>query len=75
MSCAAAHRLRPSTPLTLKAMQIPFSCEQFYGVFRDYNDAAWPAPVFLAALAVAVIAIVAIGLLATARLPHGAPPT
>ncbi|WP_426148120.1 hypothetical protein [Polaromonas sp. DSR2-3-2] len=56
-------------------MQIPFSCEQFYGVFRDYNDAAWPAPVFLAALAVAVIATVAIGLLATARLPHGAPPT
>ena len=64
MSCAAAHRLRPSTPLTLKAMQIPFSSEQFHGVFRD-----------LAALAVAVIATVTIGLLATARLPHAAPPT
>jgi hypothetical protein len=56
-------------------MQIPFSSEQFYGAFRDYNDAAWPVPVFLEALAVAVIAKLAIGLLATARLPHGAPPT
>jgi len=53
MSCAAAHRLRPSMPPTLKAMQIPFSSEEFYGVFRDYNNAVWPAQVFLVALAVA----------------------
>ena len=87
-------------------MQIPFTAEQFYGVFRDYNDAVWPAQVFLVALALAATllalgpqrasfvgaqaafffgvppdlgliaaAAVAIGLLVTARLPHGATQT
>ena len=38
-------------------MEIPFTVEQFYGVFRDYNVAVWPAQVFLAALAMAAVAL------------------
>jgi hypothetical protein len=39
-------------------MQLPFTIEQFYGVFRDYNTAVWPAQWFLAALTlVAVVAM------------------
>lgn len=34
-------------------MQLPFTVEQFYGVFRDYNQAVWPAQPALLALAVA----------------------
>jgi hypothetical protein len=36
-------------------MQLPFTAEQFYDVFRRYNEALWPAPVFLTGLAVAAI--------------------
>jgi hypothetical protein len=32
-------------------MQLPFTVDQFYGVFRAYNEALWPAQVFLLALA------------------------
>jgi Family of unknown function (DUF6064) len=39
-------------------MQLPFTTEQFYAVFRDYNTALWPAQVFLLALAAAAIALV-----------------
>lgn len=28
-------------------MQVPFTVEQFFDVFRDYNDAVWPAQLFL----------------------------
>jgi Family of unknown function (DUF6064) len=38
-------------------MTIPFTAEQFYGVFRDYNDAVWPAQFFLVALALAAVAL------------------
>ena len=38
-------------------MQIPFTVEQFYGVFRAYNLAVWPAQVFLVALAGAALAM------------------
>lgn len=41
-------------------MQLPFSIEQFYGVFREYNMTLWPAQVVLLALAVAAIAMVAV---------------
>jgi hypothetical protein len=34
-------------------MQLPFSAEQFFGVFRAYNAAVWPAQWLLAALALA----------------------
>jgi len=37
-------------------MQLPFTIEQFYGVFRDYNTAVWPAQWFLAALALVAVA-------------------
>ena len=40
-------------------MQLPFTTEQFYAVFRDYNTALWPAQVFLLSLAAAAIALVA----------------
>lgn len=33
-------------------MHLPFSVEQFYAVFRAYNEAVWPAQVLLLALAV-----------------------
>ncbi len=39
-------------------MQLPFTTEQFYAVFRDYNTTLWPAQVVLLALAVAAIALV-----------------
>lgn len=39
-------------------MSLPFSIEEFFGVFRAYNEALWPAPVVLVALALAAIALV-----------------
>lgn len=36
---------------------MPFSSEQFLGVFRSYNEAWWPAPVVLVALAVVIAAV------------------
>lgn len=39
-------------------MAIPFSVEQFYGVFQDYNNAVWPAQIALVLLALAVVALV-----------------
>jgi hypothetical protein len=38
-------------------MQLPFSVEQFFGVFRDYNTTLWPAQVFLVGLALMAIAL------------------
>lgn len=32
-------------------MELPFTVEQFFGVFRLYNSAVWPAQVFLTLLA------------------------
>jgi hypothetical protein len=40
-------------------MKLSFTVEQFYGVFREYNTALWPAQVFLFALAVVAVALVA----------------
>jgi hypothetical protein len=40
-------------------MALPFTAEQFFGVFRAYNEALWPAQVFL--LAVALVAVALIG--------------
>lgn len=39
-------------------MQLPFSIEQFFGVFHNYNTAVWPAQVFLLLLALMAIALV-----------------
>lgn len=39
-------------------MTLPFMVEQFYGVFRDYNTAVWPAQWFLMALAIVALAAV-----------------
>ncbi|WP_114974114.1 DUF6064 family protein [Rhodoferax ferrireducens] len=39
-------------------MQLPFSVEQFFGVFRDYNTSLWPAQVFLVGLALMTLAFV-----------------
>ncbi len=36
-------------------MALPFTIEQFYGVFRDYNAAVWPAQWFLVAMALAAV--------------------
>jgi hypothetical protein len=39
-------------------MALPFTVEQFYGVFRDYNAAVWPAQWFLVALALVAVGAV-----------------
>ena len=41
-------------------MQFPFTVEQFYDFFREYNTTLWPAQVFLFALAVAAIVLVVV---------------
>jgi len=40
------------------SLSLPFSTEQFYGVFGRYNQAVWPAQVLLLAMALACIAAV-----------------
>lgn len=39
-------------------MELPFTIEQFYGVFRDYNTAVWPVQWFLVSMALAAVASV-----------------
>lgn len=39
-------------------MKLPFTVDQFFEVFRHYNEALWPAQVFLLILAVIVIVLV-----------------
>lgn len=39
-------------------MVIPFTIEQFHGVFRDYNSTVWPAQLCLLGLALVAIAVV-----------------
>jgi len=39
-------------------MAIPFTIEQFFGVFRDYNTAVWPVQWILAALGLAAVVAV-----------------
>jgi Family of unknown function (DUF6064) len=54
-------RVQRCSGATLSAgggMQIPFTTEQFYAVFRDYNTTLWPAQLVLLALAAAAIALV-----------------
>lgn len=41
-------------------MQIPFTVEQFFAVFREYNTTVWPAQVALLVLALAALVMVAI---------------
>lgn len=38
-------------------MQLPFTPDQFNGVFRDYNDAVWPVQLLLSALAVLALGL------------------
>lgn len=38
-------------------MQLPFTIDQFLGVFSDYNAAIWPAQIFLILLALAIILV------------------
>ena len=39
-------------------MKLPFTAEQFFAVFRIYNETLWPAQVFLLALAVVVVGLI-----------------
>lgn len=41
-------------------MQLPFTIEQFFGVFRAYNSTVWPAQVLLLVLAVLALVFIAI---------------
>lgn len=41
-------------------MQLPFTNEQFFGVFRLYNSTVWPAQFFLALLAMLAIVFIAL---------------
>lgn len=52
-------------------MALPFTTEQFFGVFRAYNEAVWPAQVLLLACALAALAIVAIGHAGSGRAVSG----
>lgn len=38
---------------------LPFTSDQFFGVFGEYNEAVWPAQLFLLALAVVALVLVA----------------
>ena len=38
-------------------MKLPFTSEQFFDVFRLYNETVWPAPIVLTLLAVAAVAL------------------
>ena len=40
-------------------MQLPFSIEQFFGVFRAYNERVWPSQYILVALALFAVALAA----------------
>ena len=42
-------------------MRLPFTTDQFLGVFHRYNEAVWPAQVALVLLAVAALALAARG--------------
>jgi drug/metabolite transporter (DMT)-like permease len=39
-------------------MQLPFTTEQFYGVFRTYNESVWPAQVFVLCLGLLALVLV-----------------
>lgn len=39
-------------------MRVPFTIEQFFGVFAEYNTALWPSQVFLIALGLRAIALI-----------------
>lgn len=41
-------------------MQIPFTAEQFFDIFRQYNEAVWPAQVALTLLAIVATGLVAL---------------
>lgn len=40
-------------------MKLPFTPDQFFAIFRAYNDAAWPAQIALLALAVIALLLIA----------------
>jgi hypothetical protein len=39
-------------------MRLPFTVEQFFDVFRQYNEALWPAQLVLVAIAVVAVAMI-----------------
>jgi hypothetical protein len=39
-------------------MQLPFTTDEFFGLFREYNESLWPAQVVLVGLALAAIVLV-----------------
>ena len=39
-------------------MRLPFTAEQFFAVFREYNEAVWPAQAILLALALVSVVLV-----------------
>lgn len=41
-------------------MQLPFTAEQFYAVFGEYNTTLWPAQVFLLVLAAVAVVLVVV---------------
>jgi hypothetical protein len=41
-------------------MQLPFTVEQFFGVFRLYNSTVWPAQILLVLLAVLTVIFIAL---------------
>ncbi len=54
-------------------MQLPFTAEQFYGVFRDYNTTLWPVQMLLAVVAVVGLVLIARARSKAARAPSPTP--
>jgi hypothetical protein len=50
---------------------LPFTVEQFYGVFVQYNEAVWPMQIVLYAIAMAIVALLAWGASARDRIISG----
>ena len=52
--------MTPSAQTFAATMQLPFTVEQFFGVFQAYNSAVWPAQIFLLALAALAVVFIAL---------------
>ncbi len=59
--------LQASTP----PFGLPFTVEQFYGVFAQYNDSVWPMQIVLYAIGIAVLVLLAVAWSGRGRIISG----
>lgn len=60
-----------SPDLTAPQQGLPFTVEQFYGVFAQYNETVWPMQIVLYAVAIAILFLAARGRPAESRVISG----